>query len=383
MRCHAAMRREISLDCWRGLMLVIMALVHLRGLPAEYVGEISGFASAAEGFVFLSGVMCGLVYGRYGNTDPGKMRARCWHRAWTIYAYHLGTLVLLLMLVLLESLWSGDLAHYYRKTDLALFVDDPLRAIVAVALLALQPTHFDILALYVVLMALAPAMLAAFASGRAAEMFGISIALWCAAQLGVGAWIAARLPVDADLRLGDFDLLAWQLLFVAGGYFGWRRAMRLPVLPAIPAAVFHSAAILVALLFLVRHGVIDVPLATLVDAERALTRPELGWLRLLNFGLIVFVVYAIAARYGLELRNSWLALLGGHSLQVYAFHAFVLYLAVPFRWRIAAWGTGAELLFDALFVAGLTIPALAHRAWRETVRRRAVSVADAGAIGRA
>jgi hypothetical protein len=377
------MRREISLDTWRGLMLVVMAVVHLGGVPAALVGEMLGFASAAEGFVLLSGVMCGLVYGRYGNTDLRKMRARCWQRARTIYAYHLGTLAVLLTVVATLSILSGDIAHYYRKTDIALFADAPLRGLVAVATLALQPTHFDILALYVVYMALAPIMLAAFARGRAALIFGASFALWIAAQFGLGAWLAGALPVGGDLRLGDFDLVAWQILFVTGGYFGWRRASGLPVLPAMPAAVLYGALALAALLFLIRHGVLDIPLSRYFDLERAIARHELGWLRLFNVLLIVFAVYGTAARFGLELRNAWLAFLGGHSLQVYAFHALVLYLAFPFRWRINALGQGAELAFEVLFIAGLTIPAIAHCYLRDAARRRVTAVAGASAAGRA
>jgi hypothetical protein len=377
------MRRELSLDTWRGLMLVIMAVVHLGGAPAALVGEMSGFASAAEGFVLLSGVMCGLVYGRYGNTDLAKMRVRCWQRAWTIYAYHFGTLSLLLALVVALSASSSDIAHYYLKTDLALFVDDPARGLTAVAGLVLQPTHFDILALYVVFMALAPIMLAAFARGHAATMFGASIALWLAAQFGLGAWIAAKIPVGAELRLGDFDLVAWQILFVTGGYVGWRRASGLSVIPAMPAATLYGAIAVVAVLFLIRHHVIAIDLAQYFNLEWAIARHQLGWLRLLNVLLIAFVVYGIAARFDLELRNAWLAFLGGHSLQVYAFHALVLYLAYPFRWRISALGQGADLAFDVLFVAGLTIPAIVHQHLRNTARRRAAAVEAASAIGRA
>src|SRR5690349_20362501 len=282
------MQRETSLDSWRGLMLVVMALVHLRGLPAELFGEMLGFASAAEGFVFLSGVMCGLVYGRYANADLGLMRTRCWRRARTIYAYHLGTLALLLAPVWTLGTYAGDYARYDQSTDVALFVDDPLRGIIAAAALALQPTHFDILALYVVYMMLAPVMLASFVRGYAGVMFAASIALWGAAQLGLGAWIAARLPVSADLRLGDFDLVAWQILFVTGGYFGWRRGSRRPVLPAIPAGTFYAVLAIVTVLFLIRHAAIPVSLDRFIDLEDAIARHELGWLRLANVLLIVF-----------------------------------------------------------------------------------------------
>jgi hypothetical protein len=357
-------KREVSLDSWRGLMLVVMATSHLGGALGASVRQLLGYVSAAEGFVFLSGVMCGLVYGRYAEVDLALMRRRTWARAWTIYRYHLGTLVILLGVIMLMHAMPGDLAAYYRKTDLAAFVDDPALGLIASALLLLQPIHFDILALYVLYMALAPLMLALFARGRAASMFIASIALWLFAQAGGSELVGEYLPSGPYLRMGTFDPFAWQVLFVAGGYFGWRRASGKPVLPRIPDAIFYGACTAALLLFLLRHGVIELSLASYIDEPFALVRLRLGWLRLVNVALVAFVIYSLAMRYGIELRNSWLALLGGHSLQVYAFHALVLYLAIPIRWRINAMGEVGELLFALAFLASLTVPAVIHQRYR-------------------
>ena len=128
-------------------MLVVMAVVHLGGRPAALVGEVLGFASAAEGFVFLSGVMCGLVYGRYGTVSASLMRTRTWGRARTIYAYHVATLALLLVVIVALKMLPGGPVAYYEKTNLALVAEDPLRGLLAILALALQPVHFDILPL--------------------------------------------------------------------------------------------------------------------------------------------------------------------------------------------------------------------------------------------
>src|SRR5690348_354614 len=99
----AAMQREISLDAWRGLMLVDMAVYHLGGPIAASVRQLFGYVSAAEGFVFLSGVMCGLVYTRYSRISLREMFERLWRRAWTIYRYHVGVLLILLVFVTVLS----------------------------------------------------------------------------------------------------------------------------------------------------------------------------------------------------------------------------------------------------------------------------------------
>jgi hypothetical protein len=367
------MHREVALDSWRGLMLVVMAVVHLGGRPAAFFGEILGFASAAEGFVFLSGVMCGLVYGRYGTVSAALMRTRTWGRARTIYVYHVATLAFLLVAITAMKMLPGGLAAYYEKTNLALLVDAPLRGLLAILTLALQPVHFDILPLYVLYMALAPLFLYLFERGHSAAVCAASAALWLFAQLGASQMVIALVPANGGLRWGNFDPFAWQILFVAGSYLGWRRACGLALLPRIPAGVYAAAWVAAVLLFALRHGLGDAALASYVDLEWAVSKLRVGWLRLLNDALIAFIVYQVACRHGVELRNAWLALLGGHSLQVYAFHAAALYLLLPLRWRVAAYGEWADLLFGVAFLASMTLPAILHRSYRGTVRIRAAA----------
>ena len=55
--------RRWELDALRGLMLVLMTLTHMPTMYSLPSGQPFGFVSAAEGFVFLSALMVGRVYG--------------------------------------------------------------------------------------------------------------------------------------------------------------------------------------------------------------------------------------------------------------------------------------------------------------------------------
>lgn len=361
------MRREISLDTWRGLMLALMAVSHLGGPIGESVRSQLGFTSSAEGFVLLSGVMCGLVYSRYGRTALRPMFERLWRRAATIYGHHIGVLLILFGYMTTLAVAAPDFAAYFRQTALAVFVEHP-QAGLGVALLGLlQPQNIGILGIYIVYVALAPFVLMQFMRGRAWLVFAISAALWLFAQAGGSTALAARLPGREFMTFSAFDLFAWQVAFVAGCYVGWRRWRGEEILPWLSRSAFLTAAAVAAVLFVVRHWGPPVDPADIGGATN-LTR--LGWLRVINTAAIALAIYGFARFHSLELRNGWLALLGAHSLQVFCFHALAIYLAYPVLWRIHSLGTGAGLAAAALFVGSLSIPAVLHARFKASAVRR-------------
>ena len=48
-------------------MLVLMTVLHLSGPAAGFIYEAIGHVSAAEWFVFLSGLVAGLIHSRYAD----------------------------------------------------------------------------------------------------------------------------------------------------------------------------------------------------------------------------------------------------------------------------------------------------------------------------
>jgi len=81
-------------------MLTLMTLGHLPTRFSEYTGQLFGFVSDAEGFIFLSAFMVGWIYvSRAHKNGIPAMRHAVWRRAFTIYACQVGLLLFLLTVV--------------------------------------------------------------------------------------------------------------------------------------------------------------------------------------------------------------------------------------------------------------------------------------------
>ena len=70
------MNRDLSLDVLRGIMLIIMAADHFGEPLFQHLYEFAGYVSAAEGFVFLSGMLVALVYSRYHSAGGYVLEQR-------------------------------------------------------------------------------------------------------------------------------------------------------------------------------------------------------------------------------------------------------------------------------------------------------------------
>ena len=80
------MGRVKLLDGLRGACLILMTITHLHFGREYLVGYLHikqlGFADSAQGFIFLSGLLVGLVGMRqYGREGIAPVRKRYWWRA--------------------------------------------------------------------------------------------------------------------------------------------------------------------------------------------------------------------------------------------------------------------------------------------------------------
>src|SRR5262245_25736093 len=83
--------RDSRIDFFRGLALFMIIFDHVPGDPLNRLTYIRlGFSDAAEIFIFLSGVSCGIVYSRVLSRQGfgGLLRSISW-RALQIYTYYL------------------------------------------------------------------------------------------------------------------------------------------------------------------------------------------------------------------------------------------------------------------------------------------------------
>ncbi|HZQ45857.1 MAG TPA: OpgC domain-containing protein, partial [Verrucomicrobiae bacterium] len=203
-------KRDARLDGLRGLLLVIMTGVHVPSPLSHWLQEPFGFTSAAEGFLFLGAVLAGRVYGAiYGESGFAVMARRVWDRARRVYAVHLLVLTIALFVAWHFAGSLPPLADQFHDS-----VARPAESMALTPLLLHQPPLFDILPLYVVFLWGTPWLLAMARRHGWLWVLAVSAFAWLTAQLE-----ARRLgdfSAVVHLRLGSFNILAWQFLWVAG-----------------------------------------------------------------------------------------------------------------------------------------------------------------------
>ncbi|MBZ5547602.1 MAG: OpgC domain-containing protein [Acidobacteriia bacterium] len=168
------MQRDWRVDTLRGYFLVAMSLGHFPNPLARFTEYTFGYASAPDGFVFLSGLVSSWVYlplrQRSGNS---AMVSKVFRRTGTIYLTHIALLVLGILVVLSPGTGMHRATH-------------PLQTFVSGALLWNQVGFARILPMYCVFLAFSPIVLKQFTEGRAWLIGVISASLWVGAQFGLG-----------------------------------------------------------------------------------------------------------------------------------------------------------------------------------------------------
>jgi hypothetical protein len=210
------MKRFIELDILRGVLLLMMVVNHAPSPLRVFTDQPFGFFSTAEGFVFVSAFLAGLLFQR--RTEKlgfQAARAATVSRAFRIYRAHLVTLLFTFVVggvFLAEFPGMQNLLDQYFK--------NPGAAMLAATALVFQPPLMDILPMYVLFSLLTPCVFwAASRWGWKKVLFG-SVALWVVSQFRVREMLLSSFKDASYLNPGPFDLLSWQLLWVGGLIFG-------------------------------------------------------------------------------------------------------------------------------------------------------------------
>jgi hypothetical protein len=306
--------RDMRLDALRGFFLIIMAGVHAPTPVSHAVQDPLGYNGAAEGFIFLSACLAGIVYGRtYRQADWTAMSRRAWKRSRQIYIVHLAVLMPIALIVWMLADSLPPLAAHFSD-----FLAHPLGSLALMPLLLHQPPLFDILPLYVIFLGVMPWLLAVARRRGWGIILSISALGWLAAQCKLDARLIGDPARLLPLRWGAFDFLAWQFLWVCGLALG-ETSLRRPIIkPALRLWLGVPAAALVLVGLMSRRGF--WPDAWLPpDIFLWMDKWTLGPLRLLNFAAWTVLLLA----WNPHPRKWFLALpalLGRHSLAVFAFH---------------------------------------------------------------
>lgn len=205
--------RDLRIDLLRGFAVLAMVVDHIAGPSVLYAatGGNRFYTSAAEGFIFISGLVMGLVYQRLIERDGlGICLRRAIERAVTLY-------LLTITLTLFFVPFSEHLnLHWAQGLDFS----DPLAFVVSV--LALHQTYYlvDIPLLYTLLLLISPLALVLLSQGRTAVVLGASWVLWGAFQ-----FFPAEIEVPWAIA-GNylFFASAWQVFFFTGLALGWHHS---------------------------------------------------------------------------------------------------------------------------------------------------------------
>ncbi|MEM1346294.1 MAG: OpgC domain-containing protein [Pseudomonadota bacterium] len=206
--------RDPRLDFFRGLAMFIILLAHTPGntwtlwIPARF-----GFSDATEIFVFCSGMASALAFGAvFAKRGFLLGSARIGFRVWQVYWAHIGVLlVTALMLFAIDHYGLGARERPYIEGPwVRPLFDQTGEALIGLFTLTWVPGLFDILPMYLVILAMIPlVMLAHAAFGRP----GVAVVV-------LGLWFAATLAGYAR-QYGDEEdfaqLAAWQQSLVGFG----------------------------------------------------------------------------------------------------------------------------------------------------------------------
>lgn len=205
--------RDPRLDFFRGIAMFIILIAHIPSnwltlwIPARF-----GFSDATETFVFCSGMASAIAFGRAFKDSGWVMgTTRVSFRIWQVYWAHIGLFFAIAATMVALNALVPEGRNYVSQLNLHPFFNDTQTNLIALMTLTYVPNYFDILPMYLVILAMMPLMI-----GLARVHLGLAIAasvsLWlCANVLG---W---NFPAEPWSERGwFFNPFGWQLIFFTG-----------------------------------------------------------------------------------------------------------------------------------------------------------------------
>lgn len=213
--------RSDAVDFCRGLALLIIFINHIPFNEASrYTPSYFGFSDAAEIFIYCSGFVSALAFGRcLQQAGVWLSTVRVLHRCGQIYMAHLSLFITVAIVCLLGNVFFID-PDYIDRLNLRYFFDQTPEALLGLATLTYVPNYFDILRMYLVILLWVPLM---WTLAQVHRGIGLLLPMLIYAAMWGWGW-----ELSADPRSDCpwfFNPFAWQLLFFTGFAFGsgWLR----------------------------------------------------------------------------------------------------------------------------------------------------------------
>ncbi|AOG11101.1 OpgC family protein [Agrobacterium sp. RAC06] len=382
------MKRLDVIDGMRGYFLVFMLINHLVFTGGLWLVEINhrnlAFVEDAQGFVFLSGLLTGMVYSRKMMKDGYTVgRDKIWSRALELYRY---AMAIILIVLALQLVLPGAVTAWKNWLGDASLLDPSSLAPVATFLV--QPTFMDILPQYIAYMVFAPVVIWLCLRGHWLGVAIGSLLVWLAAQLGLhrivtyplDAWLVGA-PDKEGLRV-SFNLLGWQIVFFAGIIAGTLTSMKKiewqkvfdPKRTTLAWTALAVTLFFAPLRIATAHGF--MPGFVLEKFSLMEVRADFGPVYLINFAAVAYgmawiliagprhenaVIRKIASTLTSLFTLNFLQLLGRHSLQIYVWHVLIVYAVYYIDARTPELSQLTKTAVTIGALAILALPAL----WRD------------------
>lgn len=368
--------RSLALDFFRGLALIVIFINHMPYNP-WYWGTPSrfGFSDATEIFIFISGYVAALAYGRRFAASAVQGTGRVLYRCLQVYFAHILMFGLLAFACVMGNR-SGIGPDYIKGLNLAFAFENPRDAVLGLLTLRYVPNYFDILPMYLVIMVMIPVL---WLIARQSRLLAVAVPVALYAGAHRFGW-----ELNAELthaRAWYFNPFCWQLLFFTGFALasGW-----LPRPRWNRVAGFLCVALL-AVAGTIEYGSTFFNNPQLWEMRNALSayvdKSHLGLLRYVHFLALAYVVGHVALRVpGLfgKAPLRLVAQLGRQSLP-----AFVIAMLLSYVGGMALDAHGRDLpTVAAVNVAGLLIFYGSVRliGWTRQLRAPAAPVRPAPAL---
>ncbi|MCW2273940.1 OpgC domain-containing protein [Rhodoblastus acidophilus] len=204
------MRAPNSIDFWRGYALITIFITHVPGIIFErYTLREYSLSDSAELFVFLAGFSLRFVVDSLAKQPLAAAVYRLAGRAITIYYAQL-IISFLALAILAGAAITLEQPYILQWHNAAAAFDNPVEAHIGLVLLRYQLGYFNILPLYVVLMACGPTIVVIHRLTPWA-LLPISLGLYLytvATGFNLPTW-----PVEGNWF---FSPSAWQFIFILG-----------------------------------------------------------------------------------------------------------------------------------------------------------------------
>jgi hypothetical protein len=209
--------RDPRLDFFRGVAMLIIFIAHVpTNRFANYIPARFGFSDAAEMFVFLSGMAAAIAFaGTYRRSGFHVGTARIAFRCFQLYGAHLALFFVIAASCAFANGFIVDGPDYIGRLNLWRFFNNTPDALVDLMTLTYVPNYFDIMPMYMGVLALVPFVMAASTLHRyAAPAFCVLLyaAMW---------FLDLEFLADStNGRPWFFNPFGWQLLFFSGFCLG-------------------------------------------------------------------------------------------------------------------------------------------------------------------